>query len=52
MFRLGPGAFFSNRTADFFAPLTWAEYNTNDVDLCGSEPVVVDLPGTFLCRKA
>jgi len=45
VFKFQAGPVFTNESADYFAPAAWKEYDNNDVDLCGSEPIVVDLPG-------
>jgi hypothetical protein len=43
--RLGAGPVFSNATADYFAPADWLALDTNDIDIGGSGPVLLDLPG-------
>jgi len=45
VFKFQAGPVFTNESVDYFAPAAWKEYDDNDVDLCGSEPIVVDLPG-------
>ncbi len=46
VFKFQPGPIFTNESIDYFAPSQWLKYDQDDIDLCGSEPVVVDLPGT------
>ena len=48
VFKFQPGPVFTNESVDYFAPAAWKEYDDNDVDLCGSEPIVLDLPGEWL----
>jgi hypothetical protein len=43
--RLGPGAKFSGNPADYFAPSNWKSLDDGDVDLGGSGPVLIDVPG-------
>jgi hypothetical protein len=43
--RLGAGAAFSGRAADWFAPSDWQRLDSGDVDLGGSGPILVDVPG-------
>jgi hypothetical protein len=43
--RLGPGATFSGNTDDFFAPSDWLTLDEYDLDLGGSGPVLIDVPG-------
>ncbi len=43
--RLQAGPTFSNTAADYFAPSNWQEMDTNDKDMCGAGPVLVDVPG-------
>src|SRR6202035_5367362 len=43
--RLSPGPRFSGQAADFWAPQNWRELDNSDVDLGGTGPMVIDLPG-------
>lgn len=43
--RLQPGPMFSGLTADYWAPTNWQALDTGDVDLGGSNPIIVDVPG-------
>jgi hypothetical protein len=43
--RLGPGATFSGDPADYFAPTNWLDLDAYDLDLGGSGPVLVEVPG-------
>jgi outer membrane protein assembly factor BamB len=43
--RLAPGPVFSAAAADYWAPANWKELDDGDVDLGGSGPVLVDVPG-------
>jgi hypothetical protein len=43
--RLQPGPIFSGATADFWAPTNWASLDSSDLDLGGSGPIIVDVPG-------
>ena len=45
VFKYQPGPIFTNESVDYFTPTQWKAYDDADVDLCGSEPVVLDLPG-------
>jgi hypothetical protein len=44
--RLGAGAVFSGQPNDFFAPSDWQALDNGDVDLGGSGPILVDVPGS------
>ncbi len=44
--RFHDGSTFSGATADYFAPCDWTYLDSNDLDLGGTGPVVVDIPGT------
>jgi hypothetical protein len=44
LFRLDPGPSFTGNTADYFAPANWQSLDDGDVDLSGSQPIVVDAP--------
>jgi hypothetical protein len=43
--RLGPGATFSGAPADYFTPSNWRQLDAADLDVGGSGPVVLDVPG-------
>ena len=43
--RLQPGPVFSGSTTDYWAPTNWQSLDTGDVDLGGTNPIVVDVPG-------
>jgi hypothetical protein len=43
--RLSPGPVFSGRAQDYFSPSDWKPLDDRDVDLGGSGPVLVDVPG-------
>src|ERR1039457_5601704 len=43
--RLGPGAKFSGNPAYYFTPSNWKTLDDGDVDLGGSGPVLIDVPG-------
>ncbi len=43
--RLGPGATFSGDPKDFFTPSNWQQLDAGDVDLGGSGPVLINVPG-------
>jgi len=43
--RLQAGAVFSGSTADFFTPSNWKALDNGDVDVGGTGPLLVDLPG-------
>jgi hypothetical protein len=43
--RLSAGPTFSGQTADYFAPSNWKPLDDMDMDLGGSGPVLVDVPG-------
>ncbi len=44
--RLTAGPVFSGATTDFFAPSNWKALDDGDVDLGGTGPVLIDLPGS------
>ena len=50
--RLGQGASFSGMTADYFAPSNWQNLDAADLDLGGSGPVVIDVPGAMPSQLA
>ncbi|HZT23094.1 MAG TPA: hypothetical protein VFB55_09325, partial [Verrucomicrobiae bacterium] len=43
--RFQPGPVFSGLTNDFWAPPNWGELDGGDIDLGGSGPLLVDVPG-------
>src|ERR1700674_1576995 len=43
--RLGPGTKFDGNPADYFTPSNWRKLDAGDVDLGGSGPVLIDVPG-------
>ncbi len=43
--RLRPGPTFSGQPADYFAPADWRDLDAGDIDLGGSGPVLIDVPG-------
>jgi len=43
--RLQPGPVFSGATTDYWAPTNWQALDSGDVDLGGSNPIIVDVPG-------
>jgi PQQ enzyme repeat len=43
--RFQPGPVFSNNSSDFWAPTNWQFLDSNDKDLGGSGPLLVDVPG-------
>src|SRR5579883_556308 len=43
--RLHQGASFSGSTADYWTPSNWKQLDTSDLDLGGSGPLPVDVPG-------
>lgn len=48
--KLKAGPTFSSQPADFFAPTDWKELDNGDVDLGGSNPVLIDMPGAPVPR--
>src|SRR5207249_603144 len=40
-----PGPVFSGLTNDYWAPVNWASLDSSDIDLGGSGPLLVDVPG-------
>ncbi len=44
VFRLDPGPSFTQQNADSWAPADWQSLDQGDVDLSGSEPLVIDVP--------
>ena len=45
VFKFQSGPVFTSTAANYFAPSQWKQYDDDDIDLCGSEPVILDLPG-------
>lgn len=43
--RLQPGPLFSLQTTDYFAPSNWPQLDAGDVDIGGTGPVLVEVPG-------
>ena len=43
--RLQPGPVFSGSTADYWAPTNWQSLDSGDVDLGGSNAIILDVPG-------
>jgi hypothetical protein len=43
--RFQPGPIFTESPADYWAPLNWFDLDTFDLDLGGSGPLLVDVPG-------
>ena len=43
--RLQPGPVFSGSTTDSWAPTNWQSLDSSDIDLGGSNPIIVDVPG-------
>jgi len=48
VFKFQSGPVFRATSPNYFAPSQWKQYDDDDIDLCGSEPVVLDLPGETL----
>ncbi len=46
LLRLGAGPVFSGRPADYFAPANWRELDAGDIDIGGTGPVILDVPGS------
>jgi hypothetical protein len=44
LFRLGAGPTWSGASADYFAAYNWNYLDDNDIDLSGSQPLVIDAP--------
>ena len=45
--RLQPGPVFSGATTDYWAPINWPSLDSSDIDLGGSNPIIVDVPGAI-----
>ncbi len=43
--RLQPGPVFSGATTDYWAPTNWQALDSGDVDLGGTNAIIVDVPG-------
>src|SRR3954469_13653714 len=43
--RLQPGLVFSGATSDYWAPTNWMSLDSGDVDLGGTNAIIVDVPG-------
>ena len=43
--RLQPGPVFSGSTTDYWAPTNWQSLDSSDIDLGGTNPIIVDVPG-------
>ena len=43
--RLQPGPVFSGSTTDYWAPTNWQSLDSGDVDLGGSNAIILDVPG-------
>jgi hypothetical protein len=43
--RLQPGPVFSGSSVDYWAPTNWPSLDSSDLDLGGSGPLLVDVPG-------
>ena len=43
--RFAPGPVFSGQPADYFTPSDWQTLDVNDIDLGGSGPLLIDVPG-------
>jgi hypothetical protein len=43
--RLQPGPIFSGLTTDFWAPTNWQSLDSSDIDLGGSNAIILDVPG-------
>jgi PQQ enzyme repeat len=43
--RFQPGPIFSGNTSDYWVPTNWQYLDNNDLDLGGSGPLLVDVPG-------
>jgi hypothetical protein len=50
--RMTAGPLFSGAAADFFAPSDWKALDAGDVDIGGTGPVLIDLPGATPSRLA
>src|SRR5882724_1448314 len=48
--RFQPGPIFSGNTSDYWVPLNWSTLDQQTVDVAGSGPLVVDVPGATPSR--
>ena len=48
--RFQPGPIFTESTADYWVPFNWFDLDTFDLDLGGSGPLLVDVPGATPSR--
>src|ERR1700690_3350721 len=46
LLRLNAGPVFSNLTTDYFTPSNWQALDAGDIDLGGTGPVILDVPGS------
>jgi hypothetical protein len=46
LLRFSAGGVFSGRPADYFTPINWRALDDSDLDLGGTGPLVLDLPGS------
>lgn len=47
LLRFSAGPVFSGRTTDYFTPSNWRTLDLGDVDLGGTGPVILDVPGAI-----
>ena len=45
LLRFTAGPVFSNRTTDYFTPSNWRMLDLGDIDLGGTGPIILDVPG-------
>jgi hypothetical protein len=50
--RLGPGATYSGNPTDYYVPSNWEYLDGTDLDLGGSGPILVDVPGATPSKLA
>jgi hypothetical protein len=50
LLRFGAGPVFSGRPADFFTPADWRTLDAFDLDIGGTGPVILDMPGSSPSR--
>ena len=48
--RFQPGPIFSGNTSDYWVPVNWSNLDQQTVDVAGSGPLVVDVPGATPSR--
>ena len=46
LLRFSAGPVFSGRPADYFTPSNWRSLDASDIDLGGTGPIILDLPGS------